>query len=126
MRAGGWTFSLALLALTPACEPREAEPDDPAVTLALAGRVTDQADILSPAAEQRIVDRLVELERRTGHQVVAASVRSLGDRDIADVARDLGNRRGIGRAGLMMGSSSSLRLPSIRCESQWDAASSAA
>lgn len=98
MRAGGWAFSIALLALSPACDARPSPSDDPATTLALAGRVTDAANIFSPEAEHRMSDRLADLERRTGHQLVVVSIVSLNGRDIADVARDLGNRWGIGRA----------------------------
>lgn len=100
MRAAGWALSLALLALAPACDGREPARNDPAVTLALAGRITDQAGIVSPEAERRMSDRLAAFERRTGHQLVAVSIRSLNGRDIADVARDLGNRWGVGRAGI--------------------------
>lgn len=98
MRAGGWVFSLALLALSPACDSREDTSGEAVAALALAGRITDQATIFSPESEQRMADRLAAFERRTGHQLVVVSVTSLDGRAIAGFARDLGNRWGIGRA----------------------------
>lgn len=85
-----------LMVTMPACDS-VAHQDQALSVLALSGRVVDEADVLSVEAESRISDRLAELERRTGHQMVAVSVRSLAGRDIGDVARDLGNRWGVGR-----------------------------
>jgi uncharacterized protein len=72
-----------------------AAPAAPAV--ALAGRVTDAAQVLEPDFEARLSDRLEQLERRTGRQLVVVTVASLGGRDVADFTRDLGNAWGIGR-----------------------------
>lgn len=95
-RVGQCMLVASLLVLVPACDsPRH--PDQALSALALDGRVVDDADILSAEAESRIADRLAQFERRTGHQLVTISVRSLGGHDIADVTRDLGNRWGIGR-----------------------------
>jgi hypothetical protein len=64
--------------------------------VAYVGRVTDAADIL--AAGQRVaLDRdLMRIQARTKAQIVVATVPTLGGRDIAGYARDLGNRWGIG------------------------------
>ncbi|HEX8527219.1 TPM domain-containing protein [Allosphingosinicella sp.] len=61
-------------------------------------RVTDQADLLDPAAEARLTRVLADFERRTAHQLVVVTVTSLDGRDVADYTRDLANRSGIGRA----------------------------
>jgi uncharacterized protein len=65
--------------------------------VALAGRVTDAANVLS--AEQRLTlsRELEQFERRTKHQMAVVTVTSLGSRDVADFARDLSNSWGIGR-----------------------------
>jgi uncharacterized protein len=65
--------------------------------IALAGRVTDAANILDPAQEAALTAKLEELERRTKHQMVIVTAPSLGGRDIADFTRDLANDWGIGR-----------------------------
>lgn len=70
-------------------------PGPPAV--ALVGRVTDVANVLS--AEQRLAlsRELEQFELRTKHQMVVVTVRSLGGEDVADFTRDLANSWGIGR-----------------------------
>lgn len=68
-----------------------------APTLALAGRVTDAADILPPAAEAALTQQLTAFEQRTRHQMVVVTVPSLEGRDVADYTRALANRWGIGR-----------------------------
>lgn len=65
--------------------------------MALAGRVTDGAEILEPAAEAKLSGKLETLERATGRQLVVVTVPTLGGRDIAAFTRDLGNAWGIGR-----------------------------
>jgi uncharacterized protein len=67
--------------------------------LALGGRVTDGARILTPAQEARLSAKLERLERLTKHQMVIVTVPSLGGRDVADFTTDLGNSWGIGREG---------------------------
>ena len=64
--------------------------------IALTGRVTDLAAILSPDQQSALTNDLVSVEARTRHQIVIATVPSLGGRDISDYARDLGNAAGIG------------------------------
>ena len=67
--------------------------------IALAGRVTDAAQLLDPVREKQLTERLATLERRTGHQMVVVTAPTLGNEDVADFTRDLGNAWGIGRAG---------------------------
>jgi len=94
------------LLLLASCDARTASP--PTVdfgnsalaqspVIALAGRVTDAADILDPAQEAALAAKLEGLERRTKHQMVIVTAPSLGGRDIADFTRDLANAWGIGR-----------------------------
>jgi len=67
-----------------------------AAGLALAGRVTDAANVLTPAQRAALDQALAALERRTGAQMVVVTVASLEGNDITAYARDLGNRWGIG------------------------------
>lgn len=64
---------------------------------ALTGRVVDQAELLSPAAERQLTDLLAAHEARGGNQVVVATLKSLGGTDIADYGYQLGRHWGIGR-----------------------------
>ncbi len=68
-------------------------------SLALTGRVTDAAEILTPAQEASLSAKLERLERMTNHQMVIATVPSLGGLDVATFARNLANSWGIGRKG---------------------------
>jgi uncharacterized protein len=74
-------------------------PAAAAPTLALAGRVTDAADILTPAQEEALSAKLASLERTTDRQMVVVTVPSLDGADIATFTRNLANRWGIGRKG---------------------------
>ena len=65
----------------------------------LAGRVTDAAHILSGEQATRLSAKLEQFESATRHQLVIATVPSLGGRDVADFTRDLSNSWGIGRKG---------------------------
>ncbi|MDF8335357.1 TPM domain-containing protein [Novosphingobium cyanobacteriorum] len=58
----------------------------------------DNADLLTPAAEQALVDKLDRLEQRRGPQVVIVTVTSLQGRSIEDFGLALGNGWGIGDA----------------------------
>jgi uncharacterized protein len=71
-----------------------------AADVVLTGHVVDEADFLPPSAEQRISDRLDGLEQATTDQVVVVTLDSLHGASIEDVAHDLGNRWGLGRADL--------------------------
>jgi uncharacterized protein len=65
----------------------------------LAGRVTDAAHILSSEQKAKLSAKLQQFERATRHQMVVATVPTLGGRDVADFTRDLSNSWGIGRKG---------------------------
>ncbi|MXO96854.1 TPM domain-containing protein [Erythrobacter aquimaris] len=76
------------------------EESRPAPSVELLGPVSDHASILAPAAEQAIAQKLIDLEKATGHQMVVVTVGSLMGREIADYTTDLGGAWGIGRAGV--------------------------
>ncbi|MEQ8312201.1 MAG: TPM domain-containing protein [Sphingopyxis sp.] len=60
--------------------------------------VVDQADII-PAAEEAVLNaQLLDLEKRTGHQLVVATIKDLEGRDVADYGYRLGREWGIGDA----------------------------
>ena len=63
----------------------------------LSGRVVDSANLLSVSDRRTLSKQLVDAEKKSGHQFVVVTVKSLGDHDIADYARELGNYWGIGR-----------------------------
>jgi uncharacterized protein len=94
----------AALALLAACTPAAdgaAQQSAAAVsaTLDRPAWVVDTADMLAPAQEAEFAERLRDFERRTQHQVIVVTVPTTSGRDIADYARDLGNRWGVGRRG---------------------------
>jgi uncharacterized protein len=95
-------FAPAVLALA-CCDAPEARGERvaavrPAPAIALTGRVTDAADLLTGEQEREIEAKLVRLEQDTGHQFVVVTAPSLGGRDVADFTKDLANSWGIGRA----------------------------
>lgn len=65
-----------------------------------AGRVTDAAGVLPLPAQIRLEQQLSNIERTTAHQVAVVTVPTLGGKDVALVARCLGDRWGIGRKGV--------------------------
>jgi len=65
----------------------------------LTGRVVDDAQLLSPQAEQRLTAELAALEQQTGHQVVVATLPDLQGYEIADYGYQLLRTWGIGRKG---------------------------
>ncbi|MXP15816.1 TPM domain-containing protein [Altererythrobacter confluentis] len=98
------TFLSLMLALTLACsnDPTSGSQTDrkidaSAPTVQLVGRVTDSAQILTYQQEFDLSEKLEELERSTGHQMVIATVPTLGGQDIAEFTTDLANSWGIGR-----------------------------
>ncbi|MEO6224229.1 MAG: TPM domain-containing protein [Sphingomicrobium sp.] len=103
-------YVLASLALTLAsCSgqansvPSNQDVASPAVAapsnLALAGRVTDAAKILTPAQEAALSGKLERVERTTGHQMVVVTVPTLGGMDVTTFAKNLANSWEIGRKG---------------------------
>lgn len=70
-----------------------AQPAFPALT----GRVVDNAELLSPAAEAQLTARLEALERDTTDQLVVVTIPDLGGYEIADYGYQLGRHWGIGQ-----------------------------
>jgi uncharacterized protein len=96
------TLAPAVLALA-CCDGPEARGERvaaarPGPAIALTGRVTDAADLLTVEQEQGIEAKLVRLEQDTGHQFVVVTAPSLGGRDVAAFTMDLANSWGVGRA----------------------------
>ena len=65
----------------------------------LTGRVVDKAELLSPAAEQKLTDELAALEQKTGHQLVVATLPDLQGYEIEDYGYQLLRTWRIGRKG---------------------------
>ncbi|HAJ91621.1 MAG TPA: methanol dehydrogenase [Gammaproteobacteria bacterium] len=65
----------------------------------LAGRVVDQAALLSPAAETRLTEQLAAHEQQTGNQLVVVTLPSLQGNNIEDYGYQLGRHWGIGQKG---------------------------
>jgi len=73
------------------------ETDTLRPAIELTGRVSDAASIFDETQKDNLTIKLERLESSTQHQVVVATVSSLGGRDIKPFATDLGNAWGIGR-----------------------------
>ena len=100
-------FPLLLLIATGACSNEQTSTDalqdrhgqqTASASVALLGRVSDHAHILSPSDEEALTERLETLEQKTQHQMVVVSVNSLEGEDIARFTLKLANAWGIGRA----------------------------
>ena len=65
---------------------------------ALSGRVVDAAELLDPAQEAELTQRLEALERASSRQLVVATVPSLEDRPIEDYGYQLGRHWKIGQS----------------------------
>jgi len=76
-----------------------AEPDFPALT----GRVVDNANILSPADEQVLIETLKQLEDKSSDQLVVVTLPSLQGYPIEDFGYQLGRHWGIGTKELNNG-----------------------
>lgn len=63
----------------------------------LGGRVVDAANILPPAVEASLTQKLEALEAQTGNQLVVATVPSLGGYEIEEYGYQLGRAWGIGQ-----------------------------
>jgi uncharacterized protein len=63
----------------------------------LTGRVVDLANVLSPAAEQKLTTEAAQLEADTGHQFVVATIPDLQGYEIEDYGYQLLRTWGIGR-----------------------------
>jgi uncharacterized protein len=64
----------------------------------LSGRVVDNANLLSAAAERQLTQQLQAQESATSNQVVVVTLKSLQGYDIADYGYQLGRHWGIGQA----------------------------
>ena len=70
---------------------------------ALTGRVVDGAHILSPATTKKLDGELANLEAKTGHQLVVATVPDLQGNEIEDYGYQLGRTWQLGRQGVIDG-----------------------
>lgn len=86
---------LFLLFLLLLAAPAAAAPDFPKLT----GRVVDTANIIPPADEAALTQKLAALEQASSRQLVVATVPSLQGNDIADYGYQLGRHWGIGQKG---------------------------
>lgn len=89
---------LAALTLASCAAEAQQEEAPSATALELTGRVVDAAEILSPACERRLTERLARLEKETLVQLIVATTPDLGGRDIAAYSLDLVNAWGLGDA----------------------------
>lgn len=62
----------------------------------LTGRVVDRAQLLTPAEEARLTDKLAAHEQATGEQVVVATIPSLKGENLEQYSLELARRWGIG------------------------------
>ncbi|MCC4307332.1 TPM domain-containing protein [Alcanivorax marinus] len=72
-----------------------AAPDFPALT----GRVVDNANLLTPAQEQALTEKLAAEEQQTSNQVVVVTLPDLQGYAIEDYGYQLGREWGIGQEG---------------------------
>lgn len=82
---------IALLLVLPAAA--QSKIDFPPLT----GRVVDQANLLDPATEQALTEKLAALEAGSTDQLVVVTVNSLEDQEIEDYGYQLGRAWGIGQ-----------------------------
>ncbi len=85
-------LTLAVLALVALAGAAFAAPTFPKLT----GRVVDEANMLSPAVEQQLTEKLAGLEASTGRQLVVATLPSLQGYEIEDYGYQLGRAWKIG------------------------------
>lgn len=64
----------------------------------LTGRVVDQANLLSPATEQALTEKLAALETGSSDQLVVVTLNSLQGQEIEDYGYQLGRAWGIGQS----------------------------
>jgi uncharacterized protein len=94
-RPGGGPAALFALLVLLFALPALAAPTFPPLT----GRVVDDADVLSPQAEQQLTGELAQLEQSTGRQLVVVTLPSLQGYPIEDYGYQLGRAWGIGQKG---------------------------
>ena len=83
----GWALGFALVASPAAAQTFPKLAGSP---------VVDQADIIPAAEEAALNTQLLELQQKTGHQLVVATVSDLEGNDIADYGYRLGREWQIG------------------------------
>lgn len=83
----------ALFLSASGCGSVQPEPRQPIA------RVDDQADLLTPEAEQRIAAELAELEKRTTDQVAVKTIPSLNGKTVEEFALDTARNAGLGIKG---------------------------
>jgi uncharacterized protein len=66
----------------------------------LTGRVVDEAHMLSPQGAQKLDGELADLEAKTGHQLVVATVPDLQGHEIEEYGYQLGRHWQLGRKGV--------------------------
>lgn len=87
----------ALLLALAACQQAPATSTQADTSFpALAGRVVDQADLLTPAQEARLTQLSERIEREVGPQFVVTTVPTLQGQAIEDFAKRLGKHWGVG------------------------------
>ena len=86
-----FSLVIALLLVLPAAA--QSKIDFPPLT----GRVVDQANLLDPATEQVLTEKLAALEASSTDQLVVVTVNSLQDHEIEDYGYQLGRAWGIGQ-----------------------------
>lgn len=67
--------------------------------MSLTGRVVDQADMIDPAAEAALTQRLAEFEAKSSDQIVVATLNSLDGEPIENFANRQFRAWGLGQAG---------------------------
>lgn len=86
-----FSLVIALLLVLPATA--QSKIDFPPLT----GRVVDQANLLDPATEQALTEKLAALEASSTDQLVVVTVNSLQDQEIEDYGYQLGRAWSIGQ-----------------------------
>ncbi len=99
MRRAALAAAFPILLAASGCKAgaaRESAACEGVPQLAPAGRVTDAADLLDPATEARLTDRLARYEQATRHAMVVVTTASLNGARVDNFATCLGNRWGVG------------------------------
>jgi uncharacterized protein len=89
-----WGLAVIVLAAFIALPALAAAPAFPKLT----GRVVDEANILSPAVEASLTEKLAGLETTSGHQLVVVTLSSLQGQEIEEYGYQLGRAWKIGSA----------------------------
>jgi len=89
---------LAVALLLPLTQPRPWQwwEEGPPLPL-LSGHVVDEADLLPPDEEEKLIARLRSLETRTGHYLIIVAVESLNEQSIEGFGLRLGRSWAVGR-----------------------------